>query len=261
MADRSLYQQDFYASLAETSLPSARVVVPKVLGWTAPKPIESVVDFGCGSGMWLRAWRENGIEDYLGLDGEWVDRSWVDLPEDRFQQVNFDQPIVLERRFDLAVSLEVAEHVAPESATAFVASICQASSLVLFSAAIPHQEGEHHVNLQWPGYWQELFRAHGFLAIDCLRSWLWHHPEVHWWYAQNAVLYVHEERLPDYPDLQALHGECDGPLRSLVHPELFEFVAQASRLENQRLFPVVKALPGLALREPWRILRRFLPKK
>lgn len=257
-ADRSLYQEEFYANLAGTSLPSARVVAPWLLEWAAPS---SVVDFGCGSGMWLQAFSEAGVEDVFGLDGTWVDPEWVKLPPEHFRQVNFDQPIELERRFDLAVSLEVAEHVAPESAQGFVASICQASSLVLFSAATPHQEGEHHVNLQWPSYWEELFAAHDYVAVDCLRERLWDHPEVHWWYAQNAVLFVHRERLAELPTLQELHQRHPGPLRSLVHPELLRLVAEGSEIRNHRLLPVLLALPRIVVTEPWRLLRRYLPGK
>jgi SAM-dependent methyltransferase len=257
-ADRSLYQEDFYASLAETSLPSARVVAPMLVEWASPR---SVVDFGCGSGMWLQGFQETGIEDVLGLDGEWVDRNWVKLPEEKFRQVNFDEPISLERTFDLAVSLEVAEHVRPEGAEDFVGSLCKASSLVLFSAAIPHQEGDHHVNLQWPSYWEALFAAQGYVALDCLRHRIWSHPEVHWWYAQNAVLFVHQDRLEKHPPLQELQRLHPGPLPSLVHPELFEFVVQGLQLRSQRLLPVLAALPRIAVSEPWRLVRKLLPKK
>jgi hypothetical protein len=47
-------------------------------------------------------------------------------------------------RFDLAVCLEVAEHLPPERAESFIRELCDLAPVVLFSAAIPGQGGTGH---------------------------------------------------------------------------------------------------------------------
>jgi hypothetical protein len=123
-------------------------------------------------------------------------------------------------RYDLAINLEAAEHLPARQAAVLIDSLARLSDVILFSAAIPHQEGRNHVNEQWPAYWIELFRQRGYRALDCLRARFWNHPDVRWWYKQNALLMVHEDRLRQDAQLQELATSCPEPL-SLVHPDLF----------------------------------------
>ncbi len=114
-----------------------------------------------------------GIDDVLGIDGPWVDDAALKIPLANFRRARLDRPVVADRRFDLAISVEVAEHLPPERATSFIADLTAFAPLVLFSAAIPGQGGTDHVNEQWPGYWSRLFAAHGYRPIDVLRVPLW----------------------------------------------------------------------------------------
>src|SRR6185295_6931420 len=140
------YTAEYFDSFKSSSRASAEVVVPIVHEWVKPK---SVVDFGCGLGMWLSVWEEGGCE-IRGVDGKWVDREQMAISADRFTPHDLSQPIVLDRQFDLAMSVEAAEHLMPECARGFVASLTRAAPVVLFSASIPHQPGEDHLNCQWP---------------------------------------------------------------------------------------------------------------
>lgn len=143
-----LYDADFFDKHDAQGYRSACGVVPILLQLVQPK---SVVDFGCGSGMWLRAFADHGITDGLGLDGEWVQNR----PK-CFRVADLNQPVELPRSFDLAVSLEVAEHLA--NGDALIESLTKSAPVVLFSAAIPDQGGDGHVNEQWPDYWSCIFR-------------------------------------------------------------------------------------------------------
>ena len=49
------------------------MIVPIVLNLCPG--VQSVVDFGCGLGTWLRAFREQGVKEILGLEGEWCNRT------------------------------------------------------------------------------------------------------------------------------------------------------------------------------------------
>lgn len=91
-----------------------------------------------------------------------------------------------DRLFDLVMSLEVAEHLDAKYAETFVDSLTNFGPVILFSAAVPFQGGEHHVNEQWPSYWEELFAKKGYVAVDAIRKHIWQNPEVEWWYAQKS---------------------------------------------------------------------------
>src|SRR6266511_1612991 len=161
--EATLYTDEFYRDHLEVSRRSARAMVALV------RP-RSVVDVGCGLGPWLAVFREHGVSDVQGIDGAWVDRSKLIIPEDRFLAVDVRRPIQLERRFDLAVSMEVAEHLPGECAPVFVDSLARLAPVVLFSAAIPFQGGVGPINEQWPEYWAEHFARNGYAVIDCIRK-------------------------------------------------------------------------------------------
>ena len=57
-------------------------------------------------------------------------------PQD-FQVQDLRRSFRLERRFDLALCLEVAEHLPAKAADAFVASLVELAPVVVFSAAMP----------------------------------------------------------------------------------------------------------------------------
>ena len=210
------YDQQFFASHEAGARDSARATVPLVLDIVKPR---SIVDVGCGIGTWLAEFQAAGVADYVGVDGDYVDRASLVIEPERFVAHDLDEPLDLGRRFDLAISLEVAEHLPDESAGAFIASLTALAPVVLFSAAIPHQGGDGHVNEQWPEYWQAKFAQRNYVVVDCLREHLWRHKDVEPWYAQNMLLFVDRQRLSDYPRLAAHFAQAgEHPRLSLVHP-------------------------------------------
>lgn len=164
------YSPEFFAKLRDRARRSAREIVPRILRWVEPA---SVIDVGCGVGTWLAVFREYGIQNVHGIDGDYVDRRMLDLPEVQFHATDLSRPFEIEPQFDLALCLEVAEHLPTESAGTLVRSLVRLSPVVLFSAAIPFQGGTHHVNEQWPEYWARLFGKEDYVVIDCLRKDLW----------------------------------------------------------------------------------------
>src|SRR5438552_2146277 len=157
------YTKNFYEEMRNGSVRSAEVVVPLVLQLV---PVRSVSDVGCGDGSWLSVFRRHGVDDIIGIDGDYVEAELLQIPQDRFRAVDLAKPFSLGRVFDLAVCLEVAEHLPPDCASGFVKSLARLAPVVLFSAAIPKQGGNHHTNEQWPDYWAKLFGEHGFLPVD-----------------------------------------------------------------------------------------------
>jgi hypothetical protein len=163
----------------------------------------------------LSVFAKLGCVDILGVDGNYVDRRSLQIPKEQLRAANLSRALALSRTFDLATSLEVAEHLPPESAEGFIAGITKLAPVVLFSAAIPHQGGTDHVNERWPQYWADLFKRHGFDAIDCIRSEIWDNEEVEWWYAQNTILYANEAGLKAHPNLSQFNSSVG---LSVVHP-------------------------------------------
>ena len=211
------YTPDYYQALREGARRSARAAVPLVLENLAPR---SVVDLGCGEGTWLSVFGEHGVNDLCGVDGDYVDRSRLEIPVDSFLPHDLRQPLRLGRRYDLALSLEVAEHLPADCADTFVVSLVHLAPAVLFSAAAPYQGGVEHVNEQWPAYWAERFAVHDYLPVDCLRRTLWSLSDVEWWYAQNMLLYVHRPALCANEALLREHHACPQP-PALVHPRRY----------------------------------------
>ncbi|HEY9662067.1 MAG TPA: methyltransferase domain-containing protein, partial [Allocoleopsis sp.] len=165
--ETELYTRNFYDSLHEGSRQSARAIVPIVMELIQPK---SVLDVGCGTGNWLAVFHEYGIEDYLGIDGDYVDLDDLQISKQRFIPHDLKEPLPLDRTFDLVMTVEVAEHLPADLAEPFVKSLTRLSPVILFSAAIPQQGGTGHINEQWLEYWVERFQQQGYTAIDCLRD-------------------------------------------------------------------------------------------
>ncbi len=209
------YTRTFFDGLRGGVERSAQVIVPLVLDLLQPR---SIVDVGCGDGTWLAVFRRFGIQDLLGIDGEYIDRSILQIPEELFQTADLSRPLVLPRKFDLAVSLEVAEHIPQGCATGFVESLTRLAPVILFSAAIPFQGGVRHVNEQWPDKWAELFKHHDFLPIDFIRKRIWKNDEVEWWYAQNILVFAHKTVLQGSPTLRIESQQSSPNQLRLVHP-------------------------------------------
>lgn len=154
-------------------------------------PLRSVADFGCGIGAWLSAAQKLGATDILGLDGEWVREAKTLIPQESIRTVDLavEWPN-LEKRFDLAISIEVAEHLPETSAKSFVKSLTQASEYVLFSAATPGQGGRGHVNEQPIDYWVNLFWSRRFVPLDPIRPFIHDRIDIYPWLRHNLVMFV-----------------------------------------------------------------------
>jgi|HubBroStandDraft_3_1064219.scaffolds.fasta_scaffold50071_3 hypothetical protein len=204
------YSRAFFEDQIASSRKSADLIAGICQGLLQPR---SVIDIGCGVGTWLAAFKALGVADLAGYDGDWVDRELLQIPQEEFHAVDLNRRLNIGRRYDLALSLETAEHLPPQRGETLIADLVALAPAVLFSAAIPHQGGTGHINEQWQDYWADLFATHGYSAKDCIRPLVWGQSKGAMWYAQNTLLYVDE----------SISVDCgDGlPLR-IVHPDLYE---------------------------------------
>jgi len=191
------YDKRFFDYIDVGSRRSARIAIAEALGALAPA---SVLDVGCGRGTWLAEWRDAGVADIAGVDGDYVARDTLLVPADAFTAADLTERLDLGRRFDLVQSLEVAEHLPPGAAETMVDNLCRHGDRVLFSAAVPGQCGENHLNERPIGYWRALFDARGYRAYDVLRPVVASRAEVEPWYRFNTLLYVNEAGAAGLPE-------------------------------------------------------------
>jgi SAM-dependent methyltransferase len=229
------YNQDFYNLHKSASYNSAKIILPLIIKLIKP---QSTVDVGCGIGTWLKVCSELGIKNLKGIDGAYVKPDQLLISKNNFLTRNLATPISLKTKFDLAISVEVAEHIPPEQADIFLKNLTSLSDVILFSAAIPFQGGDDHFNEQWPEYWAQKFKALQYQVYDIIRPQVWWHPQVACYYAQNIFLYVKKTHLKKYPKLKV--SPADLHQLSRVHPQMWH---KDHDLKNQSLKRLLQALP------------------
>ncbi|WP_170760238.1 methyltransferase domain-containing protein [Ruegeria lacuscaerulensis] len=207
-----IYSNEFFDYIDHGARQSANSLIRCVQSWIAP---QSVVDFGCGRGVWLSEWAAAGCKDIAGVDGNYVDRERLAISRDAFFGHDLIQPVDLGQRFDLAQSLEVGEHLPNEASASLVQSLTTHADMILFSAAVPGQGGEFHINEQPLSFWQGLFADRGYSAYDCLRPVLFSDTSIEPWYRYNTVLYANESGAKILPPDVLKTKVADGALKEV----------------------------------------------
>jgi len=198
-----------------------RAVLPHVFAEQKPS---SVLDVGCGPGFWLRAVLDYGVPEALGIDGIELPAGQFAAPKELFRRQDLTVPWSLGRRFEIALCFEVAEHLDPAHGEILIASLTRHADRIYFSAACPNQMGQHHVNCQWPAYWQRIFNQHGYACSDDIRWKIWDLSSVEPWYRQNIFL---ASRAPQTAGQEER-------LEAVLHPEMLPHL-DTSRIRSEVL--------------------------
>jgi SAM-dependent methyltransferase len=215
MADQYIYREEIH------NFEAPRQIVPLIMKMIKPS---SVLDVGCGTGTWLKVFDENGITDYLGLDGDHIKSESLNFPAGKFIFQDLTKTWSLNRKFDLVISLEVGEHLPQSVVDNYVKTLADHAETILFSAAIPGQGGQNHLNEQWPEYWQKKFETFGFYFYDSIRPDIWGNEKIEWWYRQN--IFILKKQKP---------GSDHKPVMSIIHPDLYGMVIRNHILYVQSL--------------------------
>jgi hypothetical protein len=109
------------------------------------------------------------------------------------------------------------------------------------------QGGTHHVNEQWPAYWQDLFERQGYRMLDLIRREIWTNPEIQFWYRQNIFLFVVEDLVASRPRFREAAAFAADLI--LIHREVLE--------RQFGLRALLRHLPGSALRAARQVTRRL----
>jgi SAM-dependent methyltransferase len=219
---KNTYPMDFYSDRDEQTYKSAEIVISYIMNWLKP---QTVVDIGCNVGTWLRIFKKYGCHSVLGVDTAAVPEQYLEIDNSEFLAHDLETRLLIDKKFNLAISLEVAEHLDAQYADIFVESLTRLSPIILFSAAIPNQGGINHINEQWQDYWKEKFQRHNYLCIDKIRRDIWNNSNVYYWYRQNILLYVEE----NYFHTSNLFNQEDlaRDMISVVHPETYNLKCES----------------------------------
>lgn len=214
---KKIYNKDFFSHVDRTSEQSSAVIVPLVMDLINPA---SVIDIGCGTGCWLLEFKKNGVKQVLGIDA-FVEDDQRHIEADEYVAMNLLQFEGIPGHFDLAVCLEVLEHLPARAAHHIVKEITEKCQSCLFSAAVPGQGGTNHINEQWHTYWHTKFAEHGWIKYDVIRPQILLRKDVAPWYRQNTFIY-------------ARPGHCMAPKLDRLHNDYYlDMEVYYPRITNQ----------------------------
>lgn len=206
---------------------SPNYIVPILFDIFKPK---SVLDVGCGIGTFLYEFKQVGVKEVLGIDGDWVDNMLLHkyLKPDEFQSIDLEKEFHFGKRFDLVLSLEVAEHIDIRNSDNFVKNLVNHGDIIVFSAAIPLQGGSNHKNEQWPSYWASIFQNYGYKFHDLIRPIIWNNENIFWWYKQNIFVAIKNDLIISWNNEIILSRYSK--YLDIVHPDLYTI--KTSRLDQ-----------------------------
>jgi SAM-dependent methyltransferase len=187
----NLYDESFFKNRQNIPLFSASVIVPEIINIFNPK---SVIDFGCGMGEWLKVFQANNVDKVCGIDGSYINVDNLLINKQNFIAHDLNEYIEVEK-FDVALCLEVAEHLNYSSSDIIVNSIVNSSENIIFGAAIPGQGGTGHINEQPHLFWADKFIKHGYNVSDCLRIKFMEDKRIPFWYRQNILVFTKNKKL------------------------------------------------------------------
>jgi hypothetical protein len=174
------YDAEFYARNLKFQAALGKEIIPFMVDKYNPR---TVIDFGCGCGKLLSMF---GIDDVIGINGDWPEN----LQINSLHVLNLSNLNSWPMKYDLVISLEVAEHLPKFSAYNFIKTLISAASgPVMFSAAVPGQGGIFHINEQPHKYWHEKFAKHDYKPLDIIRPVIKDKKSVPFWYRENIFIY------------------------------------------------------------------------
>jgi 2-polyprenyl-3-methyl-5-hydroxy-6-metoxy-1,4-benzoquinol methylase len=182
-----MFQPNIKQQIKQQSALGHTVIIPFLIDRYNP---QSVADFGCGVGVFLYMFAKTiNTYNYFGFD-EYDYGDDLQIHKNHFKQINLSESMQdYNYKFDLTISLEVAEHIS--NADNFLDTLEHfTNKAVLFSAATPGQGGKDHCNEQPHSYWHKKFEDRGgFRTRDIIRPIIRGVMGIPDYYKNNIFLY------------------------------------------------------------------------
>jgi cyclopropane fatty-acyl-phospholipid synthase-like methyltransferase len=219
MSKKNYYDEKFYTYNVGGSYRSAEKILRHLNDYITKKSeFNSIVDFGCGRGTWLKAALELGVQKAVGYDGDWNKDKIID---DRiiFNSCDLRTIEPSGETFDIAISLEVAEHLPKSSMHQIVNFLTSSSDVVIFGAAFPLQGGTDHINEQFPESWYQIFDHFGYCVVDLFRERFWDDEDIESCYRQNTFLYIRKNS--DIYNSGLFKPMSNTSFMNCMHPDIY----------------------------------------
>ncbi|MBT4277628.1 class I SAM-dependent methyltransferase [Candidatus Falkowbacteria bacterium] len=186
--DTNIYDNQFFKNTIKFEADSAKAATDILIKYFKPK---NVIDVGCGAGIYLREFMNQGVE-VLGYDGSPAALK-ESLIGDKLKLHDLSKPLKLNRKFDLCLCFEVAEHIENKYSEILVKTLINLSDDIVFTAATPGQGPESigHINEQPHKFWINLFKEKGFSFNKKLTETIKKEMEakkVVWWITKNLMI-------------------------------------------------------------------------
>jgi 2-polyprenyl-3-methyl-5-hydroxy-6-metoxy-1,4-benzoquinol methylase len=190
--EEEIYTEGFYKMTMDAEIASSPIVVGDIMRNDHP---QSVIDIGCGCGIYLRDFMKNGVK-VMGLDGSANALRESLLPAGYIKQVDLREHWIGEfGKHDVCVCFEVAEHIETKYSKHLIDILTDCSNTIYFTAAPVGQAGVNHINCQPREFWIDKFSANGFKYDKNLSeklSKIWKESGVIWWIANNITVFRYE---------------------------------------------------------------------
>lgn len=210
-------QSDYKFAHTSRNLNSARLIIKEVLPFLTG--VDSILDLGCGMGTWTKSLEELGFSNILMVDHPSLPvTDLVNENKGSFTGVDLESGFPPANHFDLIMCIEVLEHFHEKRAIDIFNYITKHTDLVLFSAAIPGQSGEGHINCRRHNYWHKQFAAQGFHFFDGFKTSILNDDSINYWLRQNMFIYYTDRQQFRFDGLQNItNNEFE-----LVHNKILE---------------------------------------
>jgi hypothetical protein len=236
-----------YSQSRDERARAAAIVYLSRLNSLVSSPIDSVIEFGSGQGSWIseaKKFFNIANSACLAIDGPWA-QHWHDSSVP-FIACDLNKSSVatvlksderVQARYELAICVEVCEHLSVEAAKSVVNSICDRASIVIFGSALTGQFGQGHRNCRSHYYWQAMFLSHGFKLFDAFRSHTFEaSQDVPPWYAQNTYLYIRSDYIAsmestELAQVSSWNSSLDYPHPQVINPGM-SFCLSDARLRS-----------------------------
>lgn len=205
------YSSDFYDSVSSRAAETARILSNIFSQVIRPN---SIVDIGSGLGIWSKVFLETfpEIDQLTAIDLERHESEILDSLEDAscftFSVHDLESKGGLPGTYyDLAICVEVLEHVSPAAAEVIFDEFAAKCSFIIFGAAIKGQGGTHHINESSFAFWTKEMFNRGLIPLDVARPKLKPNNRVPGYYKYNIIVWWNpslQHNLPTTPNFELL---------------------------------------------------------